>query len=97
MKQLSVRLLAPFCFVQASVNNVFQLTSKKVNLVLTLPQRVKGQWRLYLNYCPECNSTAPTKHCCEVCNSDTRAFFHWNDEIKNTWWKKYADKHKLAS
>ncbi|RYZ25020.1 MAG: hypothetical protein EOO10_19355 [Chitinophagaceae bacterium] len=93
MKQLSVRLLAPF----ASVPDVIQFTAKKVNQVATLPQRIKGQWRLYLNYCPECNSVASKAHCnCEVCNSDTRSFFHWNDTIKNEWWKKYAEKHGIA-
>src|SRR6476620_5387417 len=96
MKQLSIRLLAPFSTMHAVVGPVVQFTSKKVNHVVTLPQRVKGQWRLYQNYCPECNSLAPKEHCCDVCNSDTRAFFHWNDEIRNDWWTKYAQKNGIA-
>ncbi|HEY0040290.1 MAG TPA: hypothetical protein VGB71_06480 [Flavisolibacter sp.] len=96
MKQLSIRLLAPFHTVQVIAGTVLQFVVRKLNLLFTLPYRLIGQWRLYLNYCPECNSVAPKTRCCDVCQSDTRAFFHWSDEIRKDWWKKYAKKHRIA-
>jgi hypothetical protein len=95
MKQLSIRILAPFSSIHTLLGTILQFTIKKLNQVVTMPQRIKGQWRLYLNYCPECNSVAPTKHSCDVCDSDTRAFFHWNDDVKKAWWEKYAEKHQI--
>jgi recombinational DNA repair protein RecR len=96
MKHLSIRPSAQTHTAPALASALVQFTAKKMNKVITLPQRVKGQWRLYLNYCPECNSCAPKTKCCDVCNSDTRAFFHWTDDIRNSWWKKYAEKHRIA-
>ena len=96
MKQLSIRLLAPFNTASTLVSAVTQFSARKINHVTTMPQRLVGKWRLYLNYCPECNSCAPKLHGCEVCNSDTKAFFDWNEEIKKAWWKKYAEKHHIA-
>ncbi|HYO21571.1 MAG TPA: hypothetical protein VER36_04130 [Flavisolibacter sp.] len=61
-----------------------------------MPQRLIGKWRLYLNYCPECNSCAPKMHHCEVCNSDTKAYFDWTKDVEKAWWRKYAEKHHIA-
>jgi len=97
MKHQSIRLNAPSHSVLRIGSRVLQFVSGKVNFVVTMPQRLVGKWRLYLNYCPECNSCAPTKQRCEVCDSDTRAFFHWNEDIKQAWWKKYAQKHRIAA
>ena len=64
--------------------------------MVTMPERLVGKWRLYLNYCPECNSCAPQMHNCDVCQSDTKSYFNWNQEIEQTWWKRYAEKHHIA-
>lgn len=69
--------------------NLFKLLSDSFQLA-------KGKWRLYWNYCPECNSYAPKIKSCDVCNCDTKAYYHWNDEIKQTWWQKYLDKHDFS-
>ncbi|HZH64774.1 MAG TPA: hypothetical protein VEY10_07750 [Flavisolibacter sp.] len=63
---------------------------------LSVPQRMIGKWRLYLNYCPECNSCAPKLHHCEVCNADTKSHYNWSKEVEQTWWKRYSEKHHIA-
>ena len=97
MKQLSIRLLAPLAIAQTLFMRATHFSARKVNQVVTMPHRLIGKWRLYLNYCPECNSVAPKLHQCDVCNANTKAYFHWNDDIKKAWWKKYADKHHITA
>ncbi|HVF81421.1 MAG TPA: hypothetical protein VM884_05790 [Flavisolibacter sp.] len=63
---------------------------------LSVPQRLVGKWRLYWNYCPECNSCAPKLHHCEVCNADTKSHYNWSKEVEQTWWRRYAKKHDIA-
>ena len=97
MKQLSLRLLAYSGTEQTIISRIVHFAGRKINHVITTPQRLIGKWRLYMNYCPECNSCAPKIHHCEVCNANTKAYFSWNDDIKKAWWKKYAEKHHIAA
>ncbi|HEX8315748.1 MAG TPA: hypothetical protein VF609_12180 [Flavisolibacter sp.] len=96
MKQLSLRLQAPQSSAPSLAVRLIQFSTKKMNQAITMPQRLVGKWRLYLNYCPECNSCAPKMHHCEVCHANTKAYFDWNKDIEKTWWKKYAEKHHIA-
>ncbi|HUC80744.1 MAG TPA: hypothetical protein VMR70_07485 [Flavisolibacter sp.] len=95
MKQLSLRLFAPRGSFSLLTGRILAFTAKKVNNVTTFPQRLVGRWRLYLNYCPECNSCAPKLHQCDVCHADTKAYFDWNKDVERKWWTKYAEKHHI--
>lgn len=98
MKQLAIQSPASVAHTPSVLGRVLYFASRKVNLIATLPQRLLGKWRLYLNYCPECNSLCGhTKHQCEVCHGDTKSYFAWNKEIEKTWWKRYATKHRFAA
>ena len=57
---------------------------------------LRGKWRMYWNYCPECNSFAPKVHHCDVCHNNTKAYFAWNKEVENEWWMKYTNKHGIG-
>lgn len=76
---------------------LIHFSARRFNQVFTAPLRLLGKWRLFLNYCPECNSCAPKLHQCEVCGADTKAHFAWNEEVEKTWWKRYAEKHRFAA
>ena len=54
-----------------------------------------GKWRLYWNFCPECNSFAPKVQCCDVCQGDMHSTFHWSKEVERMWWQRFALKHGL--
>ncbi|GAA4739079.1 hypothetical protein [Flavisolibacter ginsenosidimutans] len=97
MKQLSIRLIAPFFSLYSVALRLVYFTSRSANRAITTPQRLVGKWRLYLNYCPECNSCAPKLHHCDVCKADTKSYFAWNKEVEKTWWKRYAEKHHIAA
>lgn len=74
------------------------LVIAQTNDALAAPfKRLIGKWRLYWNYCPECNSCAPKMHQCKVCNADTKSYFVWNKEIAQKWWRKYAEEHNFAA
>lgn len=55
-----------------------------------------GRWRLYWNCCPECNSFSPRIHSCDVCHSNTKAYFHWSKDIEQQWWLAYQSKHGMV-
>ena len=95
MKQLATLVLSPVSDNHL-LSRIKQFSAQKILLFLTLPQRLVGKWRLYLNYCPECNSCAPKIHHCDVCNADTKSYFSWSKEVKQNWWTKYAKKHHIA-
>lgn len=97
MKQLTIQSSASVGHTTSLLNRVLSFASRSTNLVITLPQRLIGRWRLYLNYCPECNSLCTKEHDCEVCHGDTKSYFVWNKEIERTWWKRYAAKHRFTS
>lgn len=97
MKQQSVRLFAPFHSASLFLARLVHFSARKAAALSTLPQFVVGKWRLYLNYCPECNSCAPRLHQCDVCKADTKAYFSWNREIEKAWWKRYANKHHIPT
>lgn len=68
--------------------------SSKPSLTLTNAiHLIIGKWRLYWNYCPECNSNAPKLHHCDVCNADTKSLFNWSKEVEARWWNKFIEKH----
>jgi hypothetical protein len=96
MKHLSIQISAPVASISSLVNRLIQFSGRTLTQVITTPQRMVGKWRLLFNYCPECNSCAPKLHKCDVCQADTKSYFSWNKEIERTWWKRFAEKHKLA-
>lgn len=73
------------------------LLAKSTDFLAAPFHRLVGKWRLYWNYCPECNSCAPKMQGCAVCNADTKSYFVWNKEVEQTWWRRYADKHNFAA
>lgn len=93
MKQLSVRFAAP----AATASLASRVLATVVRRANRAPQVLLAKWRLYLNYCPECNSCAPELHRCDVCQADTKAHFAWNKDVEQTWWKRYAAKHSIAA
>jgi hypothetical protein len=96
MKQLQTILASPFVHAPATVQPNKINILKRINFMSSPLQRIIGKWRLYLNYCPECNSCAPKIHHCEVCNADTKSHFNWSKEVEKTWWNKYVKKHHIA-
>lgn len=97
MKQLTIRPTASVASTPSIIARMIHFASRKTNVFVTLPHRLVGKWRLYLNYCPECNSIGHKSHHCDVCQGDTKAYFAWSKEVEQTWWQRYAAKHRLVA
>ncbi len=49
--------------------------------------RIRGRFRLFWGFCPECNSDAPKLYECPVCD--------WNRTHKSHWWHFFKLEHHL--
>lgn len=52
-----------------------------------------GKTRLFIGFCPECNSDAPKYHDCVVCegyDSGRSAPFPPTQETKDKWWRRFT-------
>lgn len=47
---------------------------------------LRGRFRIFFGFCPACNSDAPKKQNCKVCND----FYGVPDKgLKKTWWNNF--------
>jgi len=53
---------------------------------------IQGRFRLFFHFCPACNSDAPKKDNCKICDN----FYGCADaKLRKTWWNKFeADTNK---
>lgn len=49
---------------------------------------IRGRIRIFWGLCPACNSDAPEKDTCKVCNN-FYGYARNNRELKINWWKKF--------
>lgn len=64
--------------------------------------RILGRWRLFLGFCPRCNSDAPAVYDCRVCNQvyedgenitsqNSRQCYPPNLATKALWWFRWVE------
>lgn len=55
--------------------------------------KIRGRLRIFFGLCPECNSDAPEKYDCKVCDN----FYGYPGvEEKNKWWNNYKNKSNMT-
>jgi len=57
--------------------------------MLSVFKKIKSSFRVYFGLCPKCNSDAPEKDNCKICNN---FYGRPNKQQKKDWLKNYLDK-----
>jgi hypothetical protein len=52
---------------------------------------LRGRVRLFWGFCPKCNSDAPEKQNCNICD-DFYGYARDNKILKHKWWSRYENR-----